>query len=496
MMFSLQYASLVHVLSRQDSIHSKTSLCRIRCPTSYFGIVPNNLASIPKFNCTYWSPTAIASAPQDVCLARLCPVPACFGELAFNVTTWPIRQEKLCSLALDSFRKQVKVMNLGGSMTAGSYTRRSCCCAHEMESQCSVEFTSCKVYKEEDDDNYCAWPGFFFRYLEKAYPNKSFQFVSNAYSGCSSYAGAYDIEHWLITTQMTSNDVIFIDYSVNDAAMASDQLTRRSLEMLIRVILRVTASNLPSIVIIEQYSHIEQGSLGYPSIYREIARHYSIPLWSYRDANRSTCATGRDKDSEAYFSSVIKAQLELDYHPSWVGYLYIADVLARAMELNISACPSHAITTIHEEYIIPEAMYSKDSTLATCTMQAPLLVNAHASSSLRPHDLHTFELNASAFGWREYIDHHVPGWIISKHSNASQYVLSFPFATLNSSKRIILRDLAHIVLVSYLQTYNNAGEVDVFLCGVQVGTIDSLARNIKHKISIPVFCVYGFHQIY
>jgi hypothetical protein len=77
-------------------------------------------------------------------------------------------------------------------------------------------------------------------------------------------------------SQLNATDLVLLDYSYNDAA--EDSI---GMEDLIRVLLSMSvADSEPAIVILETRKIVPHKAM---RAYREVAEHYSVPLWSYRD---------------------------------------------------------------------------------------------------------------------------------------------------------------------------------------------------------------------
>ena len=79
-------------------------------------------------------------------------------------------------------------------------------------------------------------------------------------------------------THLTASDILLIDYSYNDAA-EEDGI---GLEDVIRALLSMSIAGgaEPAIIILETRKVVPHKTF---RVYREVAQHYSIPLWSYRE---------------------------------------------------------------------------------------------------------------------------------------------------------------------------------------------------------------------
>ena len=75
----------------------------------------------------------------------------------------------------------------------------------------------------------------------------------------------------------------------------------------------------------------------YTTLYKKLARHYSIPLWSYDAAVQS--ATMMNKS----FPKVLRWQEDIceecKGHPPWTVHLYTADLYAAIIQEEFNRCP-------------------------------------------------------------------------------------------------------------------------------------------------------------
>jgi hypothetical protein len=389
-------------------------------------------------------------------------------------------------------------------MTAGSSTKYACCCSHEVEAKCT-QFQSieeCPLYVEDEpDDTYCAWPGYLYRYLSTLYPTKKFQFISYAESGINSIIAAGYIDSWIYDADLNNRDIVFIDYSVNDYEqfIHKARSTQHGMEAVIRAIIKRFAASVPNIIILEQYPHAKLELPDYPVIYRRIAEHYRLPVWSYRSGIKSGCHNLDDEYSKYFFSIGVEVQLSYGTHPATAGHLYISDIYASILGLSINKCKTNGGFVKDEIYAIPSRLYDIDPSIVSCSRDSLLLLDEEAHSTLLPSDLAKFETEeASTSGWRQYIDRHRPGWIITASSDPKQRTLMFPIDYKYQNEKDLTNYL-DMVRIEYLQTYNNAGQAQVYLCNCIIGSIDALSPHHKTKhVSIPAtFVVYlSSHNYY
>lgn len=88
-----------------------------------------------------------------------------------------------------------------------------------------------------------------------------------------------------------------------------------------------------------------------------------------------------------------------------------------------------------------------------------------------------------------------PGWVsLQPHSNSSASSLSFllhssgaPINTPSNANRPSVS-----MLIEYLRTYENAGAVDIFGCGVKLGSLDALWDDPATRISVSSTALVQF----
>ena len=231
-----------------------------------------------------------------------------------------------------------------------------------------------------------------------------------------------------------------------------------ALESIIHALYRLSADGLPTIVIVDQWSHrtIRQGPK--PSnllcrstasgLYYSVSRHYSLPLWSFKRVLWSEFA----RVHQAHF---ITRLLRYGTHPDFGYHLFVSDLLALALMNSLKKCnDSH-----HKSYKdVPSPYFSTSHmTEGVCDPLKQPRLDAFPISTFTPSNLHEFESNLT--GWTDFIDHHnVPGFIINNF--ATNVTLSFPLNYVDISELE-----GEILKVMYLKTYNNAGRFQVYICG-------------------------------
>jgi hypothetical protein len=362
-----------------------------------------------------------------------------------------------------------------------------------------------------NENSYCSWTNYFFRAIQRLYPTKIFKFINFGARGTTpGWANQY-LSEMLIKNnyQLTSNDLILIDYSINDAALELTQDLELELENLIRKLL--IKSNFAQIVILETFPYPKCCGLrqdpqivrnDYVYYYRKVAKYYQLPIWSYRNA-----VWIRSDNTEAMshlgpYMDYIKFDQQ---HPPWYIHLFAADVYAAAFQHLHKKCalnihnPSEIVTTL-----MPPM--NKGVETSKCSVSDEnLIISANAQHS----DIIPIEkVDRSTYStWRLYEDRKgKPGWIYDydpastfiddaspwrlESINNSNY-LNFPFKN-GSFNYNEWRVQAPQLTVGYLKTYEHGGNFNVYICGYLVysrmpgGNIDTLWKDFENeKVSLP-----------
>lgn len=105
-------------------------------------------------------------------------------------------------------------------------------------------------------------------------------------------------------------DLVVVDFSVNDSGTATD---KEAYESVIRQVLK--SKNSPAVIII---SFMSEGGHNYQDMHLEIAKHYDLPMISYRDALWPEMEDGRYIWSEFYPDYI---------HPNNRGHKLAADLI-------------------------------------------------------------------------------------------------------------------------------------------------------------------------
>lgn len=212
---------------------------------------------------------------------------------------WTHNFNRVCQLLDPSLGRNISEINIyfmGGSMTFGQDTN-GCCCDENLDKKCPK--TSCpEHFKEENGDthrSYCSWVRYFGRWIESEFPNVKINIISLAGRGEGSrITSEFILNRYPPKTEKSfkSTDIVFLDFSVNDCSESYAEKIGLVSESLIRRFL-IYGDDTPILILLEtfpvrivgQYATPDppgSGSLhDYTTFYRNVARYYNIPLWSY-----------------------------------------------------------------------------------------------------------------------------------------------------------------------------------------------------------------------
>lgn len=442
-----------------------------------------------------------------------CPVTVEQVDAALNVQSWPSRVQSFCRLKskllkvitdTQSHVHELNVAILGGSMPHGSDLEGRCCCFQNEDSRCPSSFGTSSNMRAIDickNDEYCTWVTLFTHWLELEFPHIRFRFHRQTIGGIGSAMVPSLLGRFLRSVNWTENDIIFLDYSVNDAfrmpiPCSGPDFITSEFELMIRHLLR-SVSLLPTIIVLEQYPHgspygcncgnpvpFEQRIRisDYGTIYRQLSKHYNLTYWS----SRESYWTHHNLDIEEHkrYPLSVFETAHINTHPPWFIHTYLADLYASLFMRSIEQCDASAEFKLKElpPSYLNETLYANEK---FCHHQK-IIVEIRPWRTGVPGTL--TGPDALLSGWREYADHrNIPGYIITNYSNSEKWTLSFPFE--ESNERLQQSYVGFILLTKYLRSYENMGRVEIGICGRRTGVIlDGL--DIQNHVSIPHNHVY------
>lgn len=297
--------------------------------------------------------------------ARFCPV------TQYNVVDATKRKfgsSSLCYLQkrLKNASESIRLITFGGSVTVGSNSQ------------------GCNAF-DEPDRKYvhkrCSWFYHFGEWLRNI-STANVTHYNLAHGGHTSYASALTITNSMKLNRLrefTSNDIIFLDHAANDDQESRSSLISREVESLIHRIYSLSVKNFwPAIVILDgnPMANHGKGFNVYPAVYESMARHYNIPMWSYRDAVLSSNAALHQDQFESFlnFSFNDWSESAHDIHPPWHVHLFMADLYSAIFQYEMQKCSNSDIIrteTLHSSPLLLPPPLSVSKLIMECSTKDP-----------------------------------------------------------------------------------------------------------------------------
>ena len=441
----------------------------------------------------------------------LCPLKEEFVDNSLKAQEAWIHNSVLCNLhkALPSkdvkasTNSEVNIIVLGGSVTAGVSTQG--CCTRP-------ECTKAEYY---EINNYCNWSAYLGRWFSTLGSNIKTYNLAHAGYNSDTYKDKIVEKLSTIRKNFTfkKSDLVLLDISVNDAntfeGSPAKMLTlERGLEALIRRIYWLSEPNsMPTIVLLEFWPG-EQSALAnqtlYTKAYRKIAHHYNITVWSYRDSTAQMYLANKQDNMMMHLAGRHNYK-ESSGHAPWHVHMFYADYISATISKQLAECASPKAKAV--SYVSYPVITSPQS------MPAPLLPHKmhHCDSSVPPL-LSITAPQAFARQDKQILDADTPvyhsqpadSWQLKEDKKGRPgFIHEFKGGPGAQSRIIFHLNVTHAQFTSmpqpqmmqilYLRTYQNAGSVDVLLCGnflkdgryVPV-SLDALwADYFSFKISLP-----------
>ena len=401
-----------------------------------------------------------------------CPITHRNVQMALYATKWETYIPGLLKIA-ESIKnnKEVYSFNViisGGSMTEGRMTGGGCMCCVHREALCSLKTTECFV-----DEKACSWASIFVDWLQAEFSWINITVIDISTSGLASdmaprNLNSYFYEH---NIQLTAYDIFFLDHSVNEARQGSINEVQTGVEGYIRHIIQLYAAlKPPTLILIEQYGYRDlsgnsaepTNTQSYTYVFRKLAEHYKLLLWSIKDVYWSY-------DMNMMYPIDPRNTMHRMTHPPWYVHLFMADLLAATILHVVKTNTKDIVSSNSIKFMSLDSGYSLPTTSlfhlvsnAWCRLDLPYVLSAHPKSTFTPTNLTDYENVATGVGetgWREYIDYHgVAGWIINDRATAVN--LTFPLLMTNRIKKRLQKKVkegmerANIeLMVEYLESY-------------------------------------------
>ena len=437
-----------------------------------------------------------------------------FVQLATAATKTWMGKNYLCDfkrrLEHQTPENQVNILIMGGSVTRGAHTN-GCYCRHD-SCKMSTDLLSCiKKYGERNSsDSCCSWPRQLMRWIKQK-TNATVNFIDYGIGGTSSLTALQLYVDSLPLGNLTTLDLVLLDYSVNDACTmwgGTDTVkyhaVEHSIEWLIRRLLSLYSHLQPLIVLLNGMPSVFYGGYQYTTVYEEMARYYSIPLWSYDSVAQSQAIMGKK------YTSLLRWQdncLECGAgHPSWPVHLFTADLYAAIMEEEFSRCPSSWTNSSSEARqrppVLPPPITGYEGIHFCEFNAAPFLqISAEEVHHGHPHTgkysggWRVEEDRPNKWGWIDefaHDSHHHGGSIAPAHRSLVFNLRDNGHLTNTSSSNNDTSSADILVRVAFLKTYNNTGQFDIYLCGAFLQSIDTcwgdpnIRRSTTELSFIPV----------
>ena len=461
--------------------NSEKYLVSLQLLNSLFLMVPYIFTSL---NCSTLKRNHICSLDQ----APPCPIDKEFVALATAATTNWMKDAYLCDFkkGLENSgnpEDQMNILVMGGSVTQGAWAR-GCICKSSDSCIISEDLRQC--LESSDENHCCSWPRQLHRWIQSKTRAKV-NFISYAIGGSTSSTALRLYVDKL--PKLSLLDLVFLDYSVNDACEmwgGNDAMTfnevEHGMEWLIRQLLLIYRHSRPKLVLLNSMPAVFHGGYQYTTAYENLARHYSIPLWSYDIVAQSE--TMMKKTAVAKVLRWEDNCQECGVHPPWMVHLYTADLYAAIIEEEFNRCPSPTSPSISSEVkidalVLPSPLTGYDG-IHLCDRDSPRYLDISAEDVVRNN--HHKHIGKYSGGWRAVEDRYQKwGWIDEFPSDSSPdqsmyFHLRESDHLYESKKDLLLR-------VAYLKTYKNTGKFDVYICGMFLQSIDTCWGDPKKKWS-------------
>jgi hypothetical protein len=438
-------------------------------------------------------------------------------------------KHSICALR-DKLRDPGAVVNLvilGGSETQGAGSR-GCCCSKETDPKClPLPFgqSICSPAPGRGEAETCRWGNVFAHWLQGR-AMATIKYHNFARGGTTSLLESYKISQQLEDSGiklLTDSDIVFIEHSVNDMeSYANDKVeftkVKRGLEMLVRNILtKSTHGSWPTVIILEFYpgpnTYNQNSEINYSPSYLEVASHYSLPMWSFKEMYHSNYTKTHLKRLLPYFTHRYEAQWARSQdrdrfltHPPWHFHLFHADMIAAIFSDETRACmraPDGLSNRARKPgdtkmTTLPKTLTTLDDAAQHCdpdfkphleASSAVLLANKQDAIGSSGVAFESFPSDS----WKLFEDRpKKTGWIFEAPENRTGYSSRLAF-NLSGTYETVTGNGNAVLIIHYMKTYKNAGMVNVNLCGRHLLTLDALWESHgTHRVSMlePYSIVY------
>jgi hypothetical protein len=502
--------------------HNQMNRSRNAYPTDLFGLGNEELGPDQDQYPCFFEPAKLHQEPHVCSHSQFhCPIKVEYIPITMNGFNNASNQICHSLQALeDNNNREASPVNLlivGGSVTWGGLAggcMKGTCAELRSDGYCIL-----------GHGGVCAWVPSVVNYLQHRYKT-TLNLVDLSWGATTSCT----LPHTLIqrltarNISLTSRDLLFYDYSVNDGIMTLPKL-RQCMEENLEKLVHYSRDGLPpTIVFFEFYPfkglnfHVENPEIdSYSTVYREVARKFHLPIISYRDLFWHPLFRA-DLKQYPKLEYIVEYKwsdpAKVDVHPPWVVHDIYADMIAGVLELTYQLCTSKR-KQLHKEADIDDLWMKFQNTGTTSTTSEDgvlVLLNEEAEMKIAnaPY-LSPEEISALPYGWNLYQDRRgKPGWIIegkvakpsSKIKNRPALTFSFVHDknsnTTTNNNEAKYNGLATLE-TTHMQTYRNAGGFRVQVCNVFLSTwadtatqrsvVDTLIVEHFTSVDVAVFKV-------
>lgn len=422
-----------------------------------------------------------------------CPISDKNLDDAYQINDWDTKHS-LCHLKsnLISNTTKSKFIVFGGS-AAVAMNVDECCCNPEISQECpKYHINECLKIPWTNRLNLhpgCAWSYRVYRWLKSLSAHGNIEFHNLAVSGSNTLSSANNFENlWLPLGKLVlnHNDIIFIDHSANDGNTNDPKYAaeiRKAVHKLLQLLIFVSLpESWPTIIILHSYFGVADI---YETMYSEAARIYKVPIWSYVNLV--------DLDINHIHFLNLTTPNRVDHHPNWHIHLFYSDMISALMNREFQFCNTNNSRT--REIIDMKIPESERQYLPILCLYDQIffnfiptidLISAHNSfgKAIILSNATIIKIPNHNNTWKLYEDSRgKPGLIDEDNDDTSGLCQNSIYASklVLSLSKISNMDLNQqlILQISYLETYFNAGMMDIIICNQVFKTMDVLSHNFS-----------------
>lgn len=433
---------------------------------------------------------------------KVCPVhDQNLFDVVFRSSKW-VQNNSMCGTSFQNNSKPMNIIFSGGSVVAGMGTYGYECYPDEDK--------KCKTNTLPGLTNFANYLEFYFKHK-----NMNHIHIYNlADCGISSSIMSERLmerfNRFKLIPKLTNSDLVIIDHSSNDVSDADhtkneDKLrkeeNKKGLEILIRNFLSM---GCPNIIILEtapyESNYIRDNiDYGYKSIYTPIAKHYGLPIWSISDAISSKYLDLYQQEYSKYLRN--DKDIRID-HVAWFIQLYYADIILTLLNKTVSKChddDEYKIQSYQNKIIIPKPL-TENLDIDSCDGNFKPILDIRA---VDVHNKYHHQNHLNIIGnwnimpyksWKVKSEKRNRfGWVHEVNlTNTDSINPNLTFSTLIPYKEVKIPNEKKLLLkLEYLKTYENAGQVQVYVCNKNLGIIDALWDSYNSfKYSLPAYTNY------